>query len=133
MTMETESIAHIVEPPPVMVVIFSASSLSGDEVQLPDFAMSDKVAHFCVYSLLGMALSLRPRWMAYFGGVTNPPQQPWNWLVGWAFALSDEVHQIFVPGRHAGWEDGLADALGVLFGWWLLRKKHIKKNKLSYR
>jgi VanZ like family len=107
----------------IMTVIFFASSLSGDEVQLPDFALSDKLAHFCIYSLLGMSLALRPRWMKAWWSIATPPLQPWNWLLGWAFALSDEVHQIFVPGRQAGWEDWVADALGVGFGWWVFRRK----------
>ena len=35
------------------------------------------------------------------------------------FALSDEFHQLFVPGRSADWSDLLFDWLGVGAGVWL--------------
>lgn len=44
----------------------------------------------------------------------------------WAAALGaaglgivDELHQHFVPGRVASWQDAAADALGALLGAWL--------------
>jgi VanZ family protein len=33
-----------------------------------------------------------------------------------AYAASDEVHQMFVPGRSAQWTDLLADAIGICVG-----------------
>ena len=33
-----------------------------------------------------------------------------------AYATSDEVHQMFVPGRSAQWTDLLADAIGICVG-----------------
>ena len=30
--------------------------------------------------------------------------------------LADELHQIFVPERHPGWDDGLADLAGLSLG-----------------
>lgn len=33
--------------------------------------------------------------------------------------LADEIHQSFLPGRVAGWEDLLADAVGVCVALWL--------------
>ena len=35
------------------------------------------------------------------------------WLLCFAYALSDEFHQSFVPGRVADWRDLLADGLGA--------------------
>lgn len=31
-------------------------------------------------------------------------------------AVADETHQMFLPGRLASWEDGLADVIGVGLG-----------------
>ncbi len=105
----------------VMVAIFCASSLHGDEAVLPDFVMSDKLAHFCIYSLLGITLSMRSRWMQALSEKAPVFEAKWLWLLGWLFGLSDEFHQIFVPGRQAGMDDWIADALGVLFGWYMMR------------
>jgi VanZ family protein len=45
------------------------------------------------------------------------------WAVTMVYALSDELHQVFVPGRHADpWDlvcDGLGATLGLLaLAWW---------------
>ena len=37
-------------------------------------------------------------------------------LIGILFALSDEYHQSFVPGRHMSLMDIIFDSLGILFG-----------------
>ena len=37
-------------------------------------------------------------------------------LIGILFALSDEYHQSFVPGRHMSSIDMIFDSLGILFG-----------------
>lgn len=66
---------------------------------------TDKLVHFGAYALLGFLLArahsaLRwPAWAAV--------------AVGLLYALSDEYHQSFVPGRAADPADWVADALGV--------------------
>jgi VanZ family protein len=44
-----------------------------------------------------------------------------SWLATTAFALSDELHQSFVPGRHCQWSDVIIDVSGALLLWLLLR------------
>ena len=39
-----------------------------------------------------------------------------NVLLGFLVALSDEIHQLFVPGRSFGWDDILYDSIGFLTG-----------------
>jgi VanZ family protein len=39
-------------------------------------------------------------------------------LLAWLYALSDEFHQRFVPGRSADWMDVFFDWLGALAGAW---------------
>ena len=36
--------------------------------------------------------------------------------LGILYGVTDELHQVFVPGRFCDFFDGLADALGVLAG-----------------
>jgi VanZ family protein len=91
----------------VMATIFTASSLHGEEVPLPDFFGSDKVAHLSIYALLGFALSWRDN---------RRSLKNWDWqglILGWLYGASDEIHQIFVPGRRAGMDDWIADAMGI--------------------
>ena len=42
------------------------------------------------------------------------------WLIGSFYAASDELHQLFVPGRSGEIKDVLLDSLGVLLGVLLL-------------
>ncbi len=69
-----------------------------------------KCAHATEYAILG-ALLLRALWRevpAFAAGV--------------AYAVTDEIHQAFVRGRHAAPLDVLVDAAGVLAGILLLQR-----------
>jgi VanZ family protein len=70
-----------------------------------------KIAHFCEYAILG-ALLLRAL------GREVP-----TIAVGVAYAATDELHQHFVPGRHAAVRDVAIDAAGVLAGVLLLQSR----------
>jgi VanZ family protein len=94
--------------------IFTASSLPRS--QLPEVGLPgiDKLEHGLAYALLGAALARGWRW-----------QRPaWRfrywWLVAWiaavAFGLSDELHQLLVPGRMFDLGDLVADAAGAALG-----------------
>ncbi len=71
-----------------------------------------KLAHFAEYAILGLLLSLAvgchinkllPRFFIAFA-------------IGAVYAVSDEIHQIFVPGRAGMIEDVLLDSAGVAIG-----------------
>lgn len=79
-----------------------------------------KGAHLGAYAVLGALYAQgwgrsRPRWQPWLGAVL--------------YAVSDEVHQAFVPGRHP-WVvdvliDGMGAGLGVRYGQvWLGRVTH---------
>lgn len=82
-------------------------------------------AHFCEYAILGGLLliatqpfGMRAYWLA--------------WLIGVVYAILDEWHQSFSPGRVCDPKDVLIDACGVLCGvlltHWTIkiwRKKHV--------
>lgn len=87
----------------------------------PSVQGSDKVFHFVAYFVLGTTLAWAGRksrgkalHMALFAA-------------GVLYALSDEWHQSFVPGRDPSAGDLVADILGLGLGyglvlWWLLRR-----------
>ena len=72
-----------------------------------------KIAHLSEYAILG-ALLLR--------AIQRPAVAI---LAGALYAVTDEVHQHFVRGRHAAWYDVLIDTVGVTIGvlaWSRLRR-----------
>ena len=72
-----------------------------------------KIAHLSEYAILG-ALLLR--------AIQRPAVVI---LAGALYAVTDEVHQHFVRGRHAAWYDVLIDTVGVTIGvlaWSRLRR-----------
>lgn len=75
------------------------------------FGITDKIAHFIIFTVLGLAL-------AY--GRYRSPRRPPHWLIvaaGLLYGVLDEVHQAFVPNRHPDVADFIADASGVLVGY----------------
>ena len=69
-----------------------------------------KIAHACEFALLGALLlrALRDERAAFAGGVL--------------YAISDEVHQLFVPGRVGSPLDVAIDSIGVAVGILLWRR-----------
>lgn len=71
------------------------------------------IIHFTLYLVLGF-LAAR----AVTPGKAAPPRKILltAFLVCILYALSDEFHQEFVPGRGFEWVDLLADGVGIIFG-----------------
>ena len=99
---------------PVLVyagLIFFLSSQSQFPEEFPSFFGFDKVVHFVEYYIFGWLLY---RWFS---------SPDWVWgrrgvllmtlLVGIGYAVGDEWHQSFVPGRDASFFDVLLDAAGI--------------------
>lgn len=69
-----------------------------------------KMAHATEYAILGclltnlcLSLSMKKAYM-------------WSWLMGSAYAATDEFHQLFVPGRSGQMTDVMIDSVGCLTG-----------------
>jgi len=72
----------------------------------------DLFFHFAEYSILGFLL---------FRSITSDELLTFHpfygsLLIGISFAILDEFHQSFVPGRHMSSIDMIFDSLGILFG-----------------
>ena len=93
---------------PVVVwaaVIFTFSSIPSLSTGLGTWdTILRKAAHMAEYAILG-ALLLRALGRAELAVAA-----------GVAYAATDELHQHFVPGRHAAFRDVAIDAAGVLAG-----------------
>ena len=71
-----------------------------------------KAAHLFEYMLLGVSLS------GFFStfGLSRKKTVLFSWITGTVYAASDELHQLFVPGRSSSFTDVMLDSLGVILG-----------------
>ncbi len=103
-----------------MFFIFYLSHTPQDN--LPEEALRiknvDLLFHFLEYSVLGFLLFQSISVDSLL--ITNPLHG--TILIGTLFAISDEYHQSFVPGRYMSTMDMIFDSLGVLFGSFLTSK-----------
>ena len=94
-----------------MASIFYASSQP--EVPLPP-VLGDKPTHSIAYTLLGalMVRALAGGFSARIGAATALA----GIVLTTAYGVTDEIHQMFVPGRFADANDIAADAIGAALG-----------------
>jgi VanZ family protein len=86
-------------------VIFTLSSISGLGTGLGGWdTVLRKLAHTAEYAILGALL---------FRAVRSAPAAV---LLASAYAVTDEVHQTFVSGRHGSPLDWVIDSAGALLG-----------------
>ena len=98
----------------MMLVIFAFSAQS---VQvLPDFGWADylvkKGGHMVGYALLALSFWYALEWRS---------DRRWlAWLLAILYAITDELHQSHVPGRHPSvWDVVIFDNLGDLISLWV--------------
>jgi hypothetical protein len=97
--------------PAWMLLMFWLSSRSDlpEASLIPDWVPLDKLAHTLLFAVLAALL--------YLAGLRAPLA-----ILGAAvYGLTDEVHQMFVPGRSPDVRDWLADVLGGIIGVWGVR------------
>ena len=90
------------------VLIFVLSSIPGHSIPNLPFFSFDKVLHVLEFGLLGMLL-----YRSFFFHI----RVKWPYLctiaAGSPYALLDEIHQYFVPGRYCSIYDLTADLAGL--------------------
>jgi VanZ family protein len=86
------------------VTIYALSSRS--TVPAPEIPYVDKVLHFGAYAVLGALLA--------FGAARSRLRMAAALAIGLLYGASDEIHQMFVPGRSPDVLDWAADAAGVI-------------------
>lgn len=88
----------------------TATSLPGNAIPSVGFDVDD-IAHVTMYAVMGFLVG---RALARGGAGHRAMVLAWPALV--AFAVLDEWHQRFIPGRYPSMTDGLADAFGAALG-----------------
>lgn len=69
-----------------------------------------KMAHATEYAILGCLLT------NLCLSLSMKKASMWSWLMGSAYAATDEFHQLFVPGRSGQITDVMIDSVGCLIG-----------------
>lgn len=110
-----------------IALIFILSSIPGNDLpEVPGF-QPDKLVHFSLYFLLAI-LTLRA-----FGTQQNRNRIPWIALIFCVgYGVTDELHQLFVPGRSPSPWDLLADGIGAAIGSVLWRVLARRRNPVLH-
>lgn len=77
----------------------------------------DKLAHVVLFAVIAATIATawpRLHWVSVLA-------------IGLLIGFADEIHQIFVPERHPGWDDGLADLAGLALGLLLIARHRQKR------
>lgn len=97
----------------VTVRIYEAVNILLPELEVDVFNhMVRKYAHFFAYMILGI-LSVNA---LYLNGIKDRKAILYSFIISFLYAISDEIHQIFVPGRAGQVMDVLIDSLGGIIG-----------------
>ena len=91
--------------------------LSDQEQVGPDLGawarLATSAVHFAEFAVL----------FALWRWALGPHRAPLAAAIAFAWAILDEVHQSWVPGRDADPIDVLVDAAGIAVAWWLLARR----------
>ena len=103
-----------------ILLIFVMSSIPGYEFPRLPFYSFDKLVHAFEFGLFGILLYRAFRF-------PRPFYRPYilTLCVGIPYAILDEVHQYFVPGRNSDPADFIMDVLGLVvlaFTFWVARE-----------
>lgn len=96
----------------VMGIIFYLSHQTGDSLDLPEVPYLDKLMHSLVYGVLAATV-----WYGLPGRIIHDyPWRTWSGVVLFCllYAISDEFHQSFIPGREPDFFDIVADMFGAV-------------------
>lgn len=105
-------------------LIFFFSHQANLDSGLPGFwdHLFSKSAHFFEYAVLAFLLI-----RALSGaGLSQKKIIVLTLFLALGYALTDEYHQSFIPGREVSGDDILTDALGIGLAVWLFKRKMIK-------
>lgn len=84
-----------------------------------------KGAHFSIYLVLGILIL---SYASEFGSISNK-MILLSVFLSFLYACSDEIHQLFVPGRSGQFSDVIIDTLGAITGIFIYKLIHNKFKK----
>lgn len=95
-------------------VVFALSSIPGQRIPALSIPHIDKVAHACIYSVLGGTIALGLHKGYGIRSMTRIVLT--SMALGAVYGATDEIHQLWTPHRSFELLDALADLIGSLLG-----------------
>ncbi len=95
------------------IVLLTATSLPSQD--LPNVGVSDKIEHFSAYLILAVLLNLTLIVQNKFETLRKYSSLSTLTIIAF-YALFDELHQLFIPGRDCEALDWVADFIGAILG-----------------
>ena len=95
-----------------MFALFIQSSIG--TIEIPDIGVTwlDKILHFIVFGILGL---LTARGFRHSTSTRLRSQfMSLSIIICILYGASDEIHQLWIPGRFASFWDWIADILGII-------------------
>lgn len=107
--------------------IFVLSSIPGDNFPKVEFELSDKFVHAIIYGILFILFFYSLKYQTKNVNLQKYSME-YSLLFTSVYGLSDEIHQYFVVNRSCEFGDWVADVIGALIVY-LVIKIHYYKNK----
>jgi len=105
-----------------MLAIFTLSAIPGKSIPIKiNFFGWDKIAHFIIYGILAV--------LAYKTFKLSKNKICLVIIFCLIYGISDEIHQIFVPGRFPSIPDVIADLAGGSTAAFLMKRKERSVDK----
>ena len=129
--MKNKKILYLLPSLIYALLIFIVSGLENISITDIGLNLSDKILHFSAYLLFGLTLYFSIK--GYKSDISLINQFILLFTIGSVYALSDEIHQFFVPGRTCDFIDLAADILGIIVSFFVYRLiyKTIKSRRAS--
>jgi VanZ family protein len=102
------------------MVLFIFSSIPNPPDIKLFIARDDLVKHAIVYSIFGFFIA-RAFYHQTRYSVLRANLFSFTFLLGMLYAISDEFHQYFVPGRSTQISDAVADCVGITIGYLIFK------------
>ena len=98
----------------IVKIIVAITGLTADNLEI----IVRKAAHFTEFMLLGMSLTVN---VTDFNDTRPRLKEGWlrallPWAIATLYAATDELHQLFVPGRACSITDVCIDSVGAAVG-----------------
>lgn len=123
---------HLVYTSLILYWIILLAATSFPTSSIPTMGAGDKVMHFAAYFGLGVLLNFTLIFQKKYPGLKKK-NAAYTILIGTVYAIFDELHQHFIPGRSMEFLDFVADFFGlvlaIVFVLFLLRFNQFVPNK----
>lgn len=91
-------------------------NITDDNVEKLSFIIR-KIAHFTLYALGGICICI----CALLNFKANKRVYFISYIIGTAYAITDEIHQLFISGRSCELRDVIIDSSGIFVGVMLIK------------